>query len=314
MRAFVLSGGGVRGAMQVGALQALLERGIHPELIVGTSVGAINGAALALEPTLPGLRRLQRTWNRVRERDLGFGSPVGTTLRLLAGRQSLGNSEHLYRLICDHLGDLWMHFGAFQEIQLRVTAADLDSGELRVFGDDPGDSVVDALMASTALHPYLPAWEYLDRRYVDGGLVSNLPLRVALEHGATEIYAIDLTRTRFPDEPVSGLVPTLWRMADIGVRATREWELESARSALGPDLHHIELPSLLSALDFGAGSAEQLAEEGHWCTEYYLDLLESDPRSHPATPPQVLTQRLERVCGNGATVCEIPRNRSSVSA
>jgi NTE family protein len=282
--------------MQVGALQALVERGIYPDLVVGTSAGAINGAGLALDPTPAGLNRLCRTWSGVRPRDLGFGSPIRITLQWLAGRENLGPSRKLYHLICDHLGDLWMHFGALEKVQLRVTAVDLDRGEPHVFGDDPRDSVVDALMASTALHPYLPAWEYLDHRYVDGGVWSNLPLQVALQRGATEIYAIDLTRSRYPETAVRGLVPTLWRMADIGVRAMRDRELEAARMALGDRLHHIELPSQIPALDFGNTSPAQLVEDGHWCTEYYLDMLEKSPRleSQP-----ILGERLQMVCGNG---------------
>lgn len=302
MRAFVLSGGGARGPMQVGALQALLEHGIYPDLIVGTSVGAINGAGLAIDPTLSGLRRLRHTWSEVRQRDLGLGTTARGLLRLLTGRASLGNSRKLYRMICDHLGDVWMHFGAFDKVQLRITAVDIDRGEPYVFGDDPRDSVVDALMASTALHPYLPAWEYLDRHYVDGGVWSNLPLQVAIERGATEIYAIDLTRTRFPEKPVRRMAPLLWRMADVGVRAVRDRELQAAREALGDGLHHIELPSLLPTLEFGDFAPAQLGEEGHWIAEYYLDMHQLD--FDLAVPLPDLHHRLEMVCGNGSGQAE----------
>lgn len=307
MRAFVLSGGGARGAMQVGALQALLERGIYPDMIVGTSIGAINGAGLALDPTVSGLSRLRQTWSGVRQRDLGFATPVKIALRLLTGRDNLGASRRLYRLICDYLGDVWLHFGAFEQVALRVTAVDLDRGTLTVFGDDPRDSVVDALMASTALHPYLAAWDYLDRRYVDGGVWSNLPLQVAVERGATEIYAIDLTRARFADNRPTGVTPILWRMADIGIRAMRDRELTAARSALGDRLHHIELPSQLQSLSFTEFPPQQLVEEGHWCTEYYLDMLEKDTGSSPE-PPLALSHRLEMVCGNGSN--RVPDERT----
>jgi hypothetical protein len=130
---------------------------------------------------------------------------------------------------------------------------------------------------------------------------SNLPLQVALGRGATEIFALDLTLSRYPDTPVRGTVPTLWRMADIGVRAMRDRELLEGQTALGPALHHIELPSGLAALEFGGGSAGRLIEEGHWRTEYYLDLVECDSQ---ADPSQVLSNRLESVCGSAAPTPE----------
>ncbi|MEO7703420.1 MAG: patatin-like phospholipase family protein [Thermoflexales bacterium] len=75
MRTFVLSGGGNRGPLEVGALRALLERGIQPEMIVGSSAGALNGAMLASNPTLEMTHQMRQLWIRAGERRLISASP-----------------------------------------------------------------------------------------------------------------------------------------------------------------------------------------------------------------------------------------------
>src|SRR3954467_5945585 len=107
MIAFVLSGGGNRGALQSGALKALLERGIFPNLIVATSVGALNGVMLAADPTVAGARRrapspavagarrLAASWPLIRRADIFPGNALTVSWRLLSGRGSLHSQENL---------------------------------------------------------------------------------------------------------------------------------------------------------------------------------------------------------------------------
>ncbi|HEU5104188.1 MAG TPA: patatin-like phospholipase family protein, partial [Roseiflexaceae bacterium] len=99
MIAFVLSGGGNRGALQGGALKALLERGIFPDLIVGTSVGALNGVTLAADPTVAGARRLAANWPRIRRDDIFPGNPLTVGWRVLRGHGSLHGQQNLARFI-----------------------------------------------------------------------------------------------------------------------------------------------------------------------------------------------------------------------
>src|SRR5215212_4770503 len=99
MIAFVLSGGGNRGAVQAGALLALLERNIRPDLVVGTSVGGLNGVALAANPTLDGARGIVERWRTVRRTDIFPGNPLTVGWRLLTGRGSLHDRDGFYRFV-----------------------------------------------------------------------------------------------------------------------------------------------------------------------------------------------------------------------
>ena len=82
MLAFVLSGGGNRGALEVGALRVLVERGIRPEMLVGTSAGAVNAAMVASDPTLEGMQRLVNAWREVTKYDVYPGNHLKKELIL----------------------------------------------------------------------------------------------------------------------------------------------------------------------------------------------------------------------------------------
>ncbi|MFN3929752.1 MAG: patatin-like phospholipase family protein, partial [Thermoflexus sp.] len=102
-RAFVLSGGGNRGPLQVGALRALLERGVEPDFLVGTSAGAINAVAFAVDPTPGGVERLAAAWRRVRRADIYPGNLFTILWRLLTHQDSLFNGSGLRRVLEAHL-------------------------------------------------------------------------------------------------------------------------------------------------------------------------------------------------------------------
>lgn len=99
MRALVLSGAGNFGAMQAGAIEPLLETGFRPELIVGTSAGALNGLLLASEPTAEGARRAQAAWQQVSLREIGTPGLLGSVRRLVTNRDSLVPSVPLARFV-----------------------------------------------------------------------------------------------------------------------------------------------------------------------------------------------------------------------
>src|SRR3712207_1508750 len=101
--AFVLGGGGHLGAHEVGMLRALLERGVVPDLVVGTSVGAINGAAVAAEPTAAAVERLVETWSAIEQGDVFGGSLLGRLGNLARTRTSLHGNEGLRALLARQL-------------------------------------------------------------------------------------------------------------------------------------------------------------------------------------------------------------------
>lgn len=189
MRAFVLSGGANYGAQQVGALEVLLERDLQPDIVMGVSAGGLNAAWLAAHPTLDGVRELARIW---REDAAAIAPPVGpltALLRLIGGRDSLLSNESLLQFI-RHWPFAESTFGEYTNPRLYTVAANYHSGTLRIFGDDPGERVIDGLMATTAMPPFYPPWEVEGVPYLDGGVISHLPLQAAIDRGATEIFAL----------------------------------------------------------------------------------------------------------------------------
>ena len=189
MRAFVLSGGANYGAQQVGALEVMFERGILPDMLVGVSAGALNAAWIAAHPTLEGVQELSRIW---REDAAAIAPPVGpltALLRLIGGKDSLLSNESLLQFL-----RRWSFadstFGEFTAPRLYTVAARYDDGALRIFGDDPTDHILDGLMTSTAMPPFYPPWEVDGVPYLDGGVISHLPLQAAIDRGATEVFAL----------------------------------------------------------------------------------------------------------------------------
>ena len=183
--AYVLSGGGSLGAVQVGMLQALAARGERPDLLVGTSAGALNAAFLASHgPSVTSLEALAAIWVRVRRRDVFSGS-LGRQVAGLAGRHdSLFSSDGLRRVIADQLS-----FARLEEapIPLHVVTTNLLSGEEVVLST--GDAV-SAVLASTAVPGLLPAVHREGLVLVDGGLADNTAISQAVRLGANRVVVL----------------------------------------------------------------------------------------------------------------------------
>jgi NTE family protein len=269
MRAFVLSGGGTRGALEVGALGVLLERGIQPEMLVGTSAGALNAAYLAVHPTLEGVRELARVWREVDRDSVYPGNPLTVAWRLLAREDSLFSNRRFREFVEASMPHEANRILDIEGVRLFITATNLNTGELRVFGDAPSDVLLDAVMASTALPPFHPPWVCDGQQYVDGGAVANLPVRVAVDRGATEIYAIHVAPREVP-APVSGVMNVALGSAYAVLNRLAEEEIEDVIAAPGVTVHYIRLDAFqrVSPLDFGY-SAEMIAE-GRRVMEAYL--------------------------------------------
>lgn len=195
--AFVLSGGGVLGAVQIGQLLALLERGIVPDLLVGTSVGALNAAYIAADPTPQGARTLAQIWTRLRADDVFPGGTVRRVWHIVARGDHIVGNEGLRRLIehlpVDRIEEL--------SVPLHVSATNLRTGEERWFSNGP---VMPALLASTALPGILPPVDIDGERYIDGGVVNNVPISRAVELGATRIHVLTCAppATHLDEQPI----------------------------------------------------------------------------------------------------------------
>jgi len=189
--AFVLGGGGLLGAHEVGMLRALAEAGVRPDLVVGTSIGAINGVLVAAEPA-GAADRLSRMWLG-EELRLAFSERLwGRAVRLVRSGTHLHSLEPLSRVLAEALGR-----ESFAELALpfQCVAASIEDASARWFSSGP---VVPAVMASCAVPGLLPPVEIDGAHYFDGGLVDSIPVGRALALGATTIYVLQVGRIESP--------------------------------------------------------------------------------------------------------------------
>lgn len=182
--AWVLPGGASLGSVQAGLAQALLEAGIAPDLIVGTSVGALNGAWLANRLDGEGVAAIQKIWLEVRRAEVFPIRPWTILAGLLGRRDHLVPNDALRGWLDSHLP-----FRRLEEakIPLRIVATDLVTGELVVL--EQGD-LLQALLASAAVPTIFPPVEVDGRWLFDGGVVANVPIGVAARIGAERIYVL----------------------------------------------------------------------------------------------------------------------------
>ncbi len=182
--AFVFTGGGSLGAVQVGMLVALAAKGVRPDFVVGSSVGAINAAHFAAQPDGVGLPDLIATWRGLRREDV---FPVGRLrgmARLLLGRGSLASAGPLRALIEHSLPYRNLEDAS---IPCHVVAADLRDGAGVLLSSG---SAVDALLATSAIPGLFPPVSLAGRTLVDGIVSRETPLRAAVRLGATRLIVL----------------------------------------------------------------------------------------------------------------------------
>ncbi len=204
--AFVLGGGGSRGALQVGALRALLEAGYLPDLVTGTSIGAANGAFLAVHGFhAEGIQKLEQVWRSTVNRDLLPTNLWWQMMRATFRRSKNFSQERIRQFAISNGLTHDLRFEDLTGVKLYLVAADLNAGCPVVFGLDPEDSVLEGVLASMSLPPWMSPTEKDGRYLMDGGAVSNLPIEAALQQGATEIIALDLFDPAERDTHLNGL-------------------------------------------------------------------------------------------------------------
>lgn len=262
--AFVLSGGGSLGAVQVGMLRALLDAEICPDLILGCSVGSINGAGFAADPSLRGVARLDRIWRRLAagDPDLMPGRLIPLAVQLARKGPALHDPGPLEQLLSDELPV--DHFSDLQ-VPFQCVATDLDTATEHWFERGP---LVPALMASASLPAVYPPREIGGQTYIDGGVLNEVHTARAVELGATDLYVlhvghlddhlIDVQR------PFDGALRAYW--------THRRFRLEDDLERV-PDhciIHRLPAGSTpkLRFDDFARGP--ELAEQAEQATKRYL--------------------------------------------
>lgn len=236
--AFVFSGGGSRGALQVGALRALAEAGLQPDLLVGTSIGSVNASFLALNGfSKDSMDQLTEAWCKAAELDLLPANYIWLTMRAMLRRSSNDPSHHLKNFFITHGITPELRFSDLGPPQLVIVSSDLNSGTPVLHGEQPDDKVLDALLLSTALPPWFMPVRKQDRYEMDGGLVSNLPVEPALRCGATHIIALDLMDPRGMPGVENPLASFITKISMAVEKRQADLELELARARNVPILY-----------------------------------------------------------------------------
>jgi len=287
--AFVLGGGGARGALQVGAVRALIEAGYKPDLLVGTSIGAANATGLALWGiNHTGLAALERAYQK-----MAASNPLDPRLaRRMQRVFSRRPNSHINKQVSEFFIAEGiapnLRFDQITNVRLALVGADLVSGQPVIYGQEPGQSILEGLLASIALPPWFAPVENDGQFTIDGGALSNLPIEPALQMGATEIIALDLDDPGSSAEQFQGFSQLLGRLAFAISRRYVQLETAIAESHSVP-VQRIELrsPEATSIWDFK--NYQQLVQIGYEITVRKIPK-RIKPVSIEAVPPQLPVQ------------------------
>jgi NTE family protein len=266
--AFVLSGGASLGAIQVGMLRALYERGVAPDLIVGASVGALNGAFIASRPATPETTdALAAIWH-------GLGRSRVFPLNPLTGFFGFfGARDHL---VSDHglreLAREQIEFVSLEDapIPFHIIATDLLSGrELRISRGD----ALGAVLASTAIPGVFPPVSWEGRKLIDGGVANNTPIAHALELGAERVYVLPTGNTC--DLPVAprGAVAMLLHAMSLLIMRRLLVEIDTLRER--GELIVLPPPCPLAVAPIDFTHADELISRAYADGCDYLDAVEA---------------------------------------
>ena len=282
--AFVLSGGGNLGALQVGMLKALAEADIVPDVVLGCSVGALNGAAYCIDPSQEGVDRLERVWAGAGSDELMPSSRIPSTLQMIRKGESLHSAEGLRATIERFLAGRQ----TFEELALpfQCVATDVDAALERWFDSGP---LAAAVQASAALPSVFPMVTIDEHRYVDGGVVDNVPIGRAVALGAKRIYVLQVGPHGRPDHRIR-------RPFDAFLLAY--WIARNNRFAR--DLEH--LPEGGDAIVFPADRPDiryddfsrtgELIERGYTSATEYLARIAAETAQEPGLAARLRAERL----------------------
>jgi NTE family protein len=265
--AFVFAGGGSFGAIQVGMLHSLVANGVSADMVVGSSVGAINGAYFAGAPTLKGVLELETIWRGLTRRDV-FPITWRTLLGFLWRRDFLIPHDGVRKLLEDHLP-----FRNLQEAQVpvHIVTTDIVSGESVVLS---AGSAVEAIVASTSIPGAFAPVPYKGRYLADGAISANTPVKVAVEKGARRLIILPTGYACAADKPPAGAVANALQALTLLIARQLVNDLED----LPGDIEYLVVPPLCplvgSPYDFSLTSAHierSIKSTDNWLAHRGLD-------------------------------------------
>ncbi|SDI93960.1 MULTISPECIES: patatin-like phospholipase family protein [Bradyrhizobium] len=231
--AFVFAGGGSFGAIQVGMLHSLASHGITADMVVGSSVGALNGAFYAGDPTLKGVERLGTIWRGLTRQDV-FPMSWRTVLSFLWRRDFLIPHDGIRKLIEDHIP-----YRNLQDakLPLHIVTTDIVTGDSVVLSEGPID---EAIVASTAIPGAFAPVHYRNYYLADGAISSNTPIQVAVKKGARRLIILPTGHACATQTPPVGAVANALHALTLLIARQLVSELES----LGPEIEYFVVPPL----------------------------------------------------------------------
>lgn len=287
--AYVLAGGASYGSVQVGQIKALAETDLEPDLVVGTSVGSLNGAVLALDP-VRAAERLAKLWATVSREDV-FGKSLPAARRLATGSPWLVDPASLIDLIQRNLEPA----KTFEDLAVPHTAVAtcFDTGDVVAIRSG---ELLSALQASAAIPGIFPRVEREGRRLVDGGLVSNVPMSIAAAQGAKTLVVLDCGFTLIASQRDDSLVSILMRCAAIFAAQQVRRELQDCA-----DLTILYLPGPwpIHSRPDSFSHSEELAADAYALSSHWLAKLRvSGPGRYGEAPLDALTPGGEEIPGH----------------
>jgi NTE family protein len=273
--AFVFDGGGSLGAVEVGMLKALISHGIQADFVVGSSVGALNAAYFAGEPTGDGVQRLEQIWLGVRRRDVFPIGPLRGFLGFFGWRDHLLDPTPLRRLIERNI-----QYRRLEEARIpcHVVATDLMGGGDVRFSSGPA---VEIILASAAIPALFPPVRIGDRYLIDGGIVNNSPISSAVELGATRVIVLPTGFSCSIEKSPRGVLGMALHASNLLI--ARQLVLDAQRFAEKVELIVIPplCPLAVSSYDFSR--TRELIDRAAKMTERWLDKVGLAARGVPST-------------------------------
>jgi NTE family protein len=274
--AFVLSGGAALGAIQVGMLRALYEREIEPDLIVGTSVGAVNGAFIASRPFATSTTdELAEIWRRLHRDQVFPLNPVTGFLGFFGARRYLVPQRGLHDRLVEHI-----EFERLEQagVPFHVITTDVLTGSEVRLSRGPA---LDAVMASAAIPGVFPPVDWGHRHLMDGGIANHAPISDAVELGAERVYVLSTGAACELAGPPRGALGMILHSMNLLLMRRMQVEVE----LLADRAELIVLPPPcrpgVSPIDFSR--SDELIQRGLGDSTTYLDGLESGRIEDPAS-------------------------------
>lgn len=260
--ALVLAGGGSFGAVQVGMLRELVAYGIVPDLVVGSSVGAINGAYFAGAPNAEGVAQLETIWRSLRRSEV-FPVTWRSLLGLLTHRNFVVDPGGLRSVIEERLPYRELEHAA---IPLHVVATDLLGGGSVRLSNGPA---VEAVLASCAIPVAFPPVRIGERYLIDGAIASNTPVSVAVELGAKRVIVLPTGFACSLETPPHGALASALHAITLLIAHQLVMDLERCRG----QAEIITVPPLcpLSVSPYDFSHAGELIERAAEQTHRWLD-------------------------------------------